>query len=158
MTDDVVIRPVTAADVPAVVALVTTVLAEFGLEFGVGAATDAPLFDLPGSYEGGGGRFWVAVDGDTVIGTCGVHPVSDDDLEVRKMYLARAARGRGVGARLLAEAVRFAEARGARRLVLDTIEEMADAIRFYEAHGFRRDDGQVRGSRCTRGYVRELTR
>ena len=42
--------------------------------------------------------------------------------------------------------------------LVDTIEEMADAIRFYEAHGFRRDDGQVRGSRCTRGYVRELTR
>jgi putative acetyltransferase len=150
------VRPVTAADVPAVVRLVTDVLAEFGLEFGVGSATDQQLFSLPASYEDAGGRFWVAVDGAEVIGTCGVHPVADGDLEVRKMYLAPAARGRGVGARLLAEAVAFAEARGARRLVLDTVDEMAQAIRFYEAHGFRRDDSQVRGSRCTRGYVREL--
>ena len=42
------------------------------------------------------------------------------------------------------------------RLVLDTTEQMTRAIRFYEENGFVRDDTQVRGSRCSRGYVRDL--
>ena len=46
--------------------------------------------------------------------------------------------------------------KGGTRIVLDTIEEMTRAISFYEAHGFVRDDCQVRGSRCTRGYARTL--
>jgi hypothetical protein len=41
-------------------------------------------------------------------------------------------------------------------MVLDTVEEMAHAIAFYEAHGFVRDDAQIRGARCTRGYSRSL--
>lgn len=45
MTDKAVIRPVVAADVPQVVALVRNTLAEFGLAFGEGAETDTPLFD-----------------------------------------------------------------------------------------------------------------
>ncbi|MBK7397587.1 MAG: GNAT family N-acetyltransferase [Myxococcales bacterium] len=152
----VVVREVVAGDVPAVVALVTRVLAEFGLVFGVGAATDDQLHALPGSYREAGGRFWVAVEGDQLLGTCGVFPVADGDLELRKMYLDGAARGRGVGKLLLDEAVSFARSVGARRLVLDTVDEMKQAIRFYEANGFARDDAQLRGSRCTRGYVRRL--
>jgi len=152
----VAVREVLEGDVPAVVALVTRVLSEFGLVFGVGAATDQQLHGLPASYREAGGRFWVAVEGEQLLGTCGVFPVAEGDLEVRKMYLDGAARGRGIGARLLDEAVSFARSVGARRLVLDTVDEMAQAIRFYEAYGFVRDDAQLRGSRCTRGYARLL--
>ena len=72
------------------------------------------------------------------------------------MYLSPAARGRGVGVRLLDEAVAFARAEGGQRMVLDTVEAMTRAIAFYEAHGFVRDDAQIRGARCSRGYVRAL--
>lgn len=41
-------------------------------------------------------------------------------------------------------------------MVLDTTEAMGAAIAFYERHGFVRDDTQIRGARCTRGYVRRL--
>ena len=149
------IREVEETDVPSVIALVRGVLAEFGLELGVGAETDKQLFELPRSYAANGGRFWVADEGG-IVGTCGVFPVADGDLELRKMYLDPDTRGRGVGKALLERAVAFARAEGARRLVLDTVEEMRAAIRFYEANGFVRDDEQRRGSRCTRGYCRVL--
>jgi putative acetyltransferase len=152
----IVLRPVEAADVPAVVALVTEVLAEFGLVFGVGAATDDALLALPGSDAGGVGAFWVATDGDRLLGTAGVFPVAPATYELRKMYLSPAARGLGVGAQLLDVAVAWTRARGGTRMVLDTVEEMTRAIAFYEAHGFVRDDDQIRGSRCTRGYRRSL--
>jgi len=145
---------VEARDVPAVIELVIATLNEFGLEFGTGSKTDDELRALPDSYATG--AFWVAIDDDLVIGTCGVFPLAPDTYELRKMYLRPQSRGRGVGKRLLDVAIEWARAKGARRLVLDTVDAMKQAIAFYEAHGFRRDDEQIRGARCNRGYTLEL--
>lgn len=150
------IRLVEPRDVPAVVALVREVLAEFGLVYGDGAETDAQLEALPASYADHGGAFWVACDGERVIGTCGVFPVAEATFELRKMYLHPDARGRRVGKRLLEEAIAFARAHGGRRMVLDTAAQMTTAIAFYEANGFVRDDRECRASRCDRGYARDL--
>ncbi|HEY8087658.1 MAG TPA: GNAT family N-acetyltransferase, partial [Polyangiaceae bacterium] len=139
------------------VALVRETLAEFGLRFGEGATTDEELTRLPGSYVDHGGMFWVAIDdASVVLGTCGVFPVGPGDYELRKMYLHMRARGTGLGKRLLDEALAWTRSQGGRRMVLDTTEQMTRAIAFYEANGFVRDDAQVRGSRCTRGYARPL--
>ncbi len=156
MTDAIEVRPVRREDVTAVIALVSEVLSEFGLEFGVGTTTDDALRDLPASYEGGGGAFWVAIRGGDLLGTCGVFPVAPGSVELRKMYLRPAARGLRLGERLLDHAMAWARERGAAQLVLDTVEEMSRAIAFYEAHGFVRDDAQRRGARCTRGYTLRL--
>jgi putative acetyltransferase len=160
----VVVRPVESRDVEAVIELVRAVLAEFGLQFGVDSPTDDAVRGLPASFVAHGGAFWIAEqreasptgDGGAVIGTCGMFPVGPNVYELRKMYLAPAARGLGVGRELLATAVAWARARDAKRVVLDTIEAMTRAIAFYEAHGFVRDDAEIRGSRCTRGYALEL--
>jgi putative acetyltransferase len=150
------VRLVTAADVPEVIALVAAALAEFGLAFGKGSPTDDELWALPGSYEARGGAFWVAREGDALLGTCGVFPIAPGVFELRKMYLDAAARGQGLGARLLDVACTWTRAAGGTTLVLDTVEAMTRAIAFYEAHGFVRDDAQIRGARCTRGYMRRL--
>jgi GNAT superfamily N-acetyltransferase len=154
---DPVIREVASSDVQSVLALVADVLAEFGLRFGEGSATDAQVPGLPRSYTDSGGCFWVATEPDgALLGTCGVFPIDATTFELRKMYLHRNSRGRGVGKRLLDVAIEWTRARGGTRMVLDTVEEMTRAIAFYEANGFVRDDSQIRGSRCTRGYVRVL--
>jgi ribosomal protein S18 acetylase RimI-like enzyme len=57
---------------------------------------------------------------------------------------------------MLDDAITWVRDQRGTRIVLDTVEEMTRAIAFYEAHGFVRDDCQVRGSRCTRGYSRTL--
>lgn len=156
--DDIVIRPVTRGDVPAVIAHVTRVLAEYDLVFGEGSATDADLRRLPEAYCDPGGAFWVAFTpaGD-LVGTCGVAPIGCGLMELRKMYLAPTSRGLGVGRRLLDQAVSFARRNGASAIVLDTIDGMEQAISFYERAGFVRDDSQIRGSRCERGYRLDLT-
>lgn len=152
----VVVRPIERGDVPAVIALVRDTLGEFGLEFGKGATTDDELHDLPGAYADRGGMFWVATVDGALTGTCGVFPVAPATFELRKMYLRPAARGLGVGSKLLAAAVSWSRAHGGAELVLDTVEEMTRAIAFYEANGFVRDDAHRRGARCTRGYARRL--
>ena len=150
------IRFVRASDADAVVAFVATVLAEFGLEFGNGSATDAQLRGLPESYASG--AFWVADDGDAIVGTCGVFPVGSGTFELRKMYVAPSTRGSGLGKRLLEMAIAWVRANGGRRVVLDTVEQMTRAIGFYEANGFVRADAEIRGARCTRGYALDLPR
>ena len=152
----IVVRPVERGDVPVVLALITEVLGEFGLEFGKGATTDDELHDLPQAYSEHGGAFWVAMVDGVLAGTCGVFPVAPATYELRKMYLRPTGRGLGIGARMLEVAIAWTRAAGGAQLVLDTVEEMTRAIAFYEAHGFVRDDTQRRGSRCTRGYMMRL--
>jgi putative acetyltransferase len=150
------VRAVEHRDVPAVLTLVAGVLGEFGLEFGKGSPTDAELHDLPASYVDRGGAFWIAQQDGVLLGTCGVFPVAPGTFELRKMYLGPASRGLGIGKRLLDVAVAWSRDRGGTRMVLDTVEQMSRAIAFYEANGFSRDDTQIRGARCTRGYIRVL--
>ena len=147
---------VTAADVPEVIQLVSATLAEFGLEFGKGSSTDDELHALPASYADRGGAFWIARRDGKLVGTCGMYPLSASTIELRKMYLSPAARGTGLGKQLLDTAIEWARQQRATHVVLDTMEKMTRAIQFYEAHGFVRDDAHIRGSRCTRGYIRTL--
>jgi GNAT superfamily N-acetyltransferase len=151
------IRPVVIADVPEVVALVRDVLAEFGLVFGVGSQTDEQVRALPGSYVDRGGAFFVAADDGALLGCAGMFPVEAGVYELRKMYLRRSARGRGVGSALWTACLAFARARAAKRIVLDTTEQMKDAIALYERLGFVRDDAYLSGPRCHRGYRLELS-
>lgn len=148
----ITIDEVAAEDVPEVIALITRVLAEHDLVFGDGSATDLQLSGLPGAYREVGGRFWVARDAAGILGTAGLYPLCDTQAELRKMYLDARARGLGVGKRLLDAVVDFARETHVREIVLDTTEQMGRAIAFYERHGFIRDDAQIRGARCSRGY------
>src|SRR3990167_7505698 len=148
------IRPVEAKDVPAVVELVRDTLAEFGIQFGVGADTDTQLEHLPESYTAHGGAFFVTLEGDALLGTAGLALVEPGIFELRKMYLRPAARGKGTGQRLFDACLDYARGHAGARIVIDTTEKMTAAIAFYERNGFVRDDTQRRASRCSRGYRR----
>lgn len=151
-----IVRPVEASDVKAVVELVRSTLNEFGIVFGEGAETDDQLLHLPASYTAQSGAFFVAVDEGQLIGTAGVALLEPGLFELRKMYLTPFARGRGAGQKLLDACLAHVHAQGGRRLVLDTTEKMTAAIAFYERNGFVRDDTQRRASRCSRGYRKDL--
>ena len=151
------IRPITDRDVSAALALVRDTLNEFGIVFGVGSRTDEQMHGLPASYSDEGGIFLVAIaDTGMLVGTAGVFPVADAVYELRKMYLRAETRGLGVGARLFDACLAFCREHGARQVVLDTCDSMTAAIAFYERRGFVRDDAQIRGARCTRGYRLDL--
>ncbi len=151
------VRPITVEDVPHAIDLVKQTLAEFGLTFGEGSSTDTQMHGLPGSYRDSGGEFFVALD-DTggLLGTTGVLPVAERTFELRKMYLRPGTRGKGVGRALLEACLAFCRAHDATALVLDTTDAMQSAIAFYERNGFVRDDRQIRGARCSRGYRLDL--
>jgi len=98
------------------------------------------LADVPRFYQARRGGFWVAKDGDAVVGTLGL--LDAEAPALRKMFVRADRRGPGHGvARGLMEALLAHAAReGLPRLFLGTRPEMLAAHRFYEKHGFSRVD------------------
>lgn len=65
-------------------------------------------------------------------------PVAIDrpSIELRQLYLAEAAKGRGVADALMAWALDIGRARGAEAMILSVYVDNHRARRFYERHGF----------------------
>jgi putative acetyltransferase len=131
------LRPATDTDGQAVRELVFAILREHGLTPDP-TGTDSDLYDLESRYHRAGGFFEVLVDaGGAVVGTVGAIPLGGGRCELRKMYLAPAHRGRGLGKRLLRQALSRARELGFSRVELETSSVLRTAIRLYESFGFR---------------------
>ena len=83
-------------------------------------------------------RCWIAeIDGERV-GAVLVVKQSRSAAQLRLLIVEPAARGRGLGRRLVEECIAFARAKGYRRLVLWTQSNLAAARALYRRCGFRR--------------------
>ncbi|HSI35241.1 MAG: GNAT family N-acetyltransferase [Phycisphaerae bacterium] len=150
------LRPATDADAPAVRELIFSVLAEFGLRPDP-ATTDADLYAIEATYAVPGGRFDVLVDRDgRVIGSVALWPVDGRTVELRKMYLSQAARGRGAGRLLLDHAIARAREAGFTRMTLETARVLDGAVRLYERYGFRAYVPEHIAGRCDLAMEREI--
>ncbi len=81
------------------------------------------------------GPVWVAMDGNTMIGTVSGLP-EEDRFYVRSMAVRPDAQGRGIGRRLLEPLEAFARDKGFERMYLYTTHVLPDAKRLYEKNGF----------------------
>ena len=133
--DDVGIVEFEPAHVDGYRELVIDTLREFGFE--PDSRIDPDLKDPLGSYS----ALWVALADGEVVGSVAFRDLGDGALELKRMYLRREARGRGLGKRLLATALDYARESGADVVRLDTSERMETARHLYEAHGFVRVPG-----------------
>ncbi|MDX6471824.1 MAG: hypothetical protein QOK22_640 [Gaiellaceae bacterium] len=91
---------------------------------------EASIFEPPE------GAFIVMRDGDGAIGCGGVCRLDAARAELKRMYLAPAARGKGLGRLLLRRLEEEAKGLGYDRLVLETITLMSEAIGLYESSGY----------------------
>ncbi len=150
------IRPAKAADAAAARAVVFPILESYALAPEPEGA-DADLFDLDGAYLKAGGAFWVVEDErGGVVATCGLKPMANGSVELRKMYVVPHARGQGLGRRLLATALAKARELGFRRIELETASPLREAIALYESAGFVPREGDVETCRCDLAYRLDL--
>jgi putative acetyltransferase len=97
---------------------------------------EAELAGLPGRYAPPSGCLLLAMDGDDPAGCVALRDLGGGTCEMKRLFVAPEHRGRGVGRLLVGEVIGQAERAGYRRLVLDTVPEMAGAIALYRGFGF----------------------
>ena len=82
-------------------------------------------------------RFFAANEGDDVLG-CGAIKLFEDYAEVKRVYVASRARGRGVALRILRALEAATREAGLKIMRLETGIYQPDAIALFEKAGFRR--------------------
>jgi putative acetyltransferase len=139
-TDRLEIRPIEPADVPALLRIIASSRAEYGIgERGVELLepADLALFD---TYQRQRTLYFVALLAGEIVGGAGVAPLAGADpltCELQRMYLRADARGRGIGDALLERCLAAARQFLYVRCYLETVSEMQAALEFYGRHGFR---------------------
>jgi GNAT superfamily N-acetyltransferase len=126
-----------AYDGPSAQQLVAAVQAEYVERYG--GPDDAPV--EPAEFAPPDGLFLVGyVDGEPVA-SGGLRRHSDSEVEIKRMYVAPGARGRGLSRVMLAALEDRAGAMGASRVVLETGERQPEAIRLYQTSGYVEVEG-----------------
>lgn len=154
MCPPVVVRPMVAADVDAVLAVQRAAFAIEALRYGDPSlpplleSRDELLADL------GRSRGLVALEGDVVVGSVRVR-VDGDSLHIARLSVAPDQQGRGLGARLLAQAEAVAEGTEA---LLFTGHLSTSNLRLYGRAGYLEQRRVPVDDRVTLVYLRKSLR
>ena len=138
------IRPVVDSDAPSLIELVGSAYAEYP-----GCVMDLPGIDedltTPASAAAArGGRWWVVESRERIIASIGAGAVRDDGhLELKRLYLDQAARGRGIASALIQRVEAHAAGLGAIAVDLWSDTRFRDAHHRYQQLGYA-DTGEHR--------------
>ena len=109
-------------------------------EAGIGLSLEEQpdLSDIERYYFASGGYFWLALNGEQLIGTIALMNMGEGNGVMKKFFVRKDFRHKGVGYELYRTLLKYAEENGFRRIVLDTPSVAVDSHRFYEKAGFSR--------------------
>ena len=113
-----------------------------------------PLPDAD-AYRPPQGAVLVAFRGDEPVACVCLHTLSPGLGEVKRLYVAPAARGQGLARRLMTAIEDQARALGLTRLNLDTNEALTPAIALYRATGWQ-DTAPYTGFPATHWFTKDL--
>jgi GNAT superfamily N-acetyltransferase len=139
------IRAYEDADHRSVVALFTRINRELAppdlrerFEDYITASINGELSQLRDIFsEAKSNAFWVVLIDEQVVGMFGIESRGEGSTELRRMYLDRAHRGRGIAQQMLQCAESRARDRGFSKMILSTAEVQEAALAFYGKCGYR---------------------
>lgn len=142
-----ILRPATAADAPAIIALVDSVYQEYGDKVCLEDA-DKDLLSAHEHYARLGGEFVVLEAEDRIVGIHAIVPLPHQPgaCTFRRLYLHPSLRGGGSGTRLMQWAIERAQTMGFKRVEFWSDTRFSRAHRFFARLGFVQD-GRVREMR-----------
>lgn len=98
-------------------------------------------------------NFWYAINKDgAIIGSIGLKKINNDSAEIKKLFVNKKYRGKGVSRKLLNSLVKAASKHQFKYLYLGTVDILHAAQRFYEKHRFLRiaeEDLPLEFSKCS---------
>ena len=109
---------------------------EYGLDNTFEAYIAAPLSEFVLTKDRRGQRIWVVEAGEKVAGCIAIVRNTEGVAQLRWFILTPETRGKGLGKRLMDEAVKFSREAGYRRIILWTFSELETAIALYRRWGF----------------------
>jgi GNAT superfamily N-acetyltransferase len=113
-------------------------------EFGIAiTAEDQPDLRIVDTYyQQGNGNFWLAMNGEEVVGTIALIDIGNNEVSLRKMFVAPDYRGKekATGQRLMDIVFDWCRKRGVKAIHLGTVGQFKAAHRFYEKNGFVASD------------------
>jgi N-acetylglutamate synthase-like GNAT family acetyltransferase len=110
---------------------------EYGFDHTFEAYVATPLAQFARA-PAAGERIWIAERDDQIVGCIAIVRVSTQVAQLRWFLVDPRARGRGLGKRLLHEAIAFGNAGGYRSIILWTVSTLAAAIHLYLEAGFNK--------------------
>lgn len=131
------IIPFSDHDTDSIVDLITTIqINEFGVQTSADQQPD--LRTISDFYQQGVGNFWLAFEGDELVGTIALLDTGDGVCALRKMFVKKEFRGKkyGVAAVLMQTLIDWSRDKGVREIYLGTVDVYHAAHRFYEKNGF----------------------
>ncbi|MEM7228283.1 MAG: GNAT family N-acetyltransferase [Planctomycetota bacterium] len=133
--DQVRIDVATADDHPSIIRLYEEGVLERQTH---GNDTGADIDNVQEAYfsDDGASSLWTARYDDEVIGMIGVQRAASNAAEVRRLRVDSRFRRKGVGTKLMAQALGFCQEKGYLKVVLDVRIERAPAIALFEKFGF----------------------
>lgn len=144
--NNLIVREIQPGDNAAMALILRRSLEEFGLAIPGTAYFDESTDRLYESFRVEGSKYFVALSGEEVIGGVGLYPsdgLPDDTVELVKMYLAPAFRGKGLGKTLMRKCIDLAGTMGYKKIYLESMPELKDAVSAYEKLGFELLDQPV---------------
>jgi putative acetyltransferase len=151
------IRLATNQDKEEIQKIVFGVLSEYGLKNDP-LGTDSDLNDIEKNYIEKGGTFVVVEnDSNQILGTGGLFYLKPGVCELRKMYLLKETRGKGIGKKMMDYLLAKARELGFERIELETASVLKEAINLYIHYGFRPIECSSHlASRCDQAYALDL--
>lgn len=114
--------------------LIISILNEFGFKYDP-KHTDSDLENPMKFYQGG--IFYVLMDNNNIVGTVAVLRVDEKTLKLKRLFLKKDSRGKGLGLMLLKKAVKFCKTQNFNKIFLHTSPKFKTAIRLYKKFGFQ---------------------
>lgn len=133
------IRKVKQEDDPQLAKMIREVFEEFNAPKRGSVYSDQATDHLYEVFRQDKAVLWVAEADGEILGSCGIFPTDglpDGHVELVKFYLSPAARGKGIGRRLIEQSIESAKQSGYGILYIESFPEFANAVRIYEKLGF----------------------
>ncbi|QWD90759.1 GNAT family N-acetyltransferase [Polynucleobacter sp. MWH-Braz-FAM2G] len=97
---------------------------------------DDEFANLEKKYSGKNGNFYLAKLNNEVVGCIGTRKHSNEECEIKRLFVCDGGKGNGIGKLLINTATTEARKQNYKAMLLDTLPKMSAALKLYKEMGF----------------------